>query len=87
MIEIYTDGSHLDKQNNGRLGCGGVMVDRRIGNGVGKLLDEFSDELPPSYMLYNLVLLFQILWNLYLLPYYFTSKSLYNKLGCTPLLS
>lgn len=26
IINIYTDGSHLDKQNNGRLGCGGVMV-------------------------------------------------------------
>lgn len=41
---IYTDGSHLDKQNNGRLGCGGVLVMS------GKLIDTFSVELPPSYM-------------------------------------
>ena len=38
IIDIYTDGSHLDKLNNGRLGCGGVMVDRT----TGKLLDEFG---------------------------------------------
>ena len=49
-IYIYTDGSHLDKQNNGRLGCGGVMVDRS-GPGMGKLLGSFSVELEPGRML------------------------------------
>ena len=46
IIDIYTDGSHLDKLNNGRLGCGGVMVDRT----TGKLLDEFGEELTPDFM-------------------------------------
>lgn len=43
-IKIYTDGSHLDKQNNGRLGCGGVMVEAD-GKSFGKLVDSFSKEL------------------------------------------
>ena len=47
MIKIYTDGSHLDKQNGGRLGCGGVMV-RDTGNGFGELLDKFGEELRPE---------------------------------------
>lgn len=41
---IYTDGSHLDKLNNGRLGCGGVIVKD------GKALDTFSVELPANFM-------------------------------------
>lgn len=46
LVKIYTDGSHLDKQNNGRLGCGGVMI-----NGdTGKLIDKFSEELTPRYL-------------------------------------
>lgn len=49
IIDIYTDGSHLDKLNNGRLGCGGVMVER-INDGYGKLLDEFGEELLPEYL-------------------------------------
>lgn len=47
-IHIYTDGSHLDKQNNGRLGCGGVMVE--AGGGLGSKLDEFSQELKPEWL-------------------------------------
>ncbi len=43
-VHIYTDGSHLDKQHKGRLGCGGVLV---IDN---KLVDTFGIELPPEYM-------------------------------------
>ena len=43
-IDIYTDGSHLDKQNNGRLGCGGVMIIE------GKKIDEFSMELKPEWL-------------------------------------
>lgn len=49
VYDIYTDGSHLDKLNNGRLGCGGVMVDRNNG-GIGKLIDEFSQELTPEML-------------------------------------
>lgn len=47
IINIYTDGSHLDKQNNGRLGCGGVMID------AGKNTDEFSIELKPDWLRQN----------------------------------
>lgn len=43
-IDIYTDGSHLDKLNNGRLGCGGVMIDN------GRKVDEFSEELKPEWL-------------------------------------
>lgn len=46
-IDIYTDGSHLDKLNNGRLGCGGVMI---IG---GIKADEFSEELKPDWLTTN----------------------------------
>ena len=46
-IDIYTDGSHLDKQNNGRLGCGGVMILS------GKLVDEFSIEIKPEWLREN----------------------------------
>lgn len=45
--EIFTDGSHLDKQNNGRLGIGGVI----LREGDSKILDEFSEELTKDYML------------------------------------
>lgn len=48
-FDIYIDGSHLDKQNNGRLGIGGVIVDLS-GPGMGKLINEFSIELNPDYM-------------------------------------
>lgn len=48
-VTIYTDGSHLDKLNNGRLGCGGVMIDSS-GTGYGTVLEEFSEELTPDYM-------------------------------------
>ena len=47
---IYTDGSHLDKQNNGRLGVGGVLVLPSSTGGIGKLIDKFSTELIESYM-------------------------------------
>jgi ribonuclease HI len=46
-IDIYTDGSQLDKQNNGRLGCGGVMIQS------GKLVDEFSVEIKPEWLREN----------------------------------
>lgn len=48
-FDIYIDGSHLDKQNNGRLGIGGVLVDLS-GPGMGKVINEFSIELIPEYM-------------------------------------
>lgn len=50
QYDIYIDGSHLDKQNNGRLGVGGVLVDLSQSS-PGKLLDKFSMELAPEYML------------------------------------
>lgn len=51
QFDIYIDGSHLDKQNNGRLGVGGVLVDLNdSGNKMGKLLNKFSIELTPEYM-------------------------------------
>lgn len=49
QYDIYIDGSHLDKQNNGRLGIGGVIVDLS-GPGMGRKIDEFSMELNPEYM-------------------------------------
>lgn len=45
---IFTDGSQLDKQHHGRLGCGGVILDVS-----GRKLNEFSEELTPEYMLDN----------------------------------
>lgn len=48
-FKIYTDGSHLDKLNNGRLGCGGVMISEN-----GKILGEFSRELKPEWLKKNL---------------------------------
>lgn len=50
IINIYTDGSHLDKQNNGRLGCGGVMVQDDSAGKYGTILDKYSQELTPDYM-------------------------------------
>ena len=49
-LDIYIDGSHLDKQNNGRLGIGGVIVDMDVKIGHGNILNEFSQELIPEYM-------------------------------------
>ena len=48
-FDIYIDGSHLDKQNNGRLGIGGVFVDLS-GLGMGRIIGEFTQELSPEYM-------------------------------------
>lgn len=50
-IDVYIDGSHLNKQNpkDSRLGCGGVMVDR-TGPGMGTVIDSFSLQLLPIYM-------------------------------------
>lgn len=50
ILDIYTDGSHLDKQNNGRLGCGGVLVDQTAGGAFGKINAEFSEELTPEFL-------------------------------------
>lgn len=52
QFDIYIDGSHLDKQNNGRLGIGGVLVDLS-GPGKGNLLNKFSIGLTPDYMKSN----------------------------------
>ena len=46
ILNIYTDGSHIDKLNNGRLGCGGIAVDPVTQKQIG----EFSQELIPSYL-------------------------------------
>ena len=43
-VHVYTDGSHLDKQHGGRLGCGGVVVIN------GKAVNTFSRELDAPYM-------------------------------------
>lgn len=48
-FDIYIDGSHLDKQNSGRLGIGGVLVDLS-GPGMGRVIGEFTQELSPEYM-------------------------------------
>lgn len=45
-FNIYTDGSHLDKQHNGRLGVGGILVD----DSKKRMIDSFSDELSQEYM-------------------------------------
>lgn len=51
ILHVYTDGSHLDKQKGmeGRLGCGGILVDRSTG-GLGEKIDSFSVELTPERM-------------------------------------
>lgn len=48
QFDIYIDGSHLDKLNNGRLGVGGILVDRS-GPGLGKIINKFSTEITSSY--------------------------------------
>lgn len=48
-LDIYIDGSHLDKQNNGRLGIGGVIVDFSSDK-KGILIQKFSYELTNTYM-------------------------------------
>ena len=45
-LDIYIDGSHLDKQHNGRLGVGGILV----GSGKKRVIDSFSEELTQEYM-------------------------------------
>lgn len=49
IIEIYTDGSHLDKLNGGRLGCGGIMIEK-TSQGYGNKIDEFGEELTPEFL-------------------------------------
>lgn len=54
-LDIYIDGSHLNKQNKGedRLGCGGVLVDLEKSDdamGMGTEIDSFSIHLLPDYM-------------------------------------
>lgn len=49
QFDIYVDGSHLDKQHNGRLGVGGVVIDLSA-PGMGTIIDKFSIELTPEYM-------------------------------------
>lgn len=54
--DIFTDGSHLEKNKkmNGRLGCGGVLVCRGNGGvgslGRGSLVGQFGKELAPDYL-------------------------------------
>lgn len=50
QYDIYIDGSHLDKQHNGRLGIGGVLVDLGGAGKMGQELNKFSTELTPEYM-------------------------------------
>lgn len=50
QYDIYIDGSHLDKQHNGRLGVGGVLVDLSAGGTMGKMIHKFAIELTPKYM-------------------------------------
>lgn len=51
QFDIYIDGSHLDKQHNGRLGIGGVLISYNGGTtDKGKMLNKFSIELTPEYM-------------------------------------
>lgn len=50
QFDIYIDGSHLDKQHNGRLGIGGVLVDLNGAGIKGQELNRFSTELTPEYM-------------------------------------
>lgn len=47
--KIYIDGSHLDKQNNGRLGIGGIIIDPSMPGTLG-IRGKFSRELTPEYM-------------------------------------
>ena len=50
-INIYTDGSHLDKLNKGRLGCGGIMVEMPDNDEeLGKKIGEFSRELTTEWL-------------------------------------
>lgn len=52
ILTIYTDGSHLDKQNNGRLGCGGIAVD--FSKPYNKQeVGRFSQELIPEFLRLN----------------------------------
>ena len=53
QFDIYIDGSHLNKQHNGRLGIGGVLVDLNSTEKMGKLLNKFSIELTPEYMKFS----------------------------------
>lgn len=50
QFDIYIDGSHLDKQHDGRLGVGGALVDLSGGGTMGKLINKFAIELTPKYM-------------------------------------
>lgn len=50
ILDVYVDGSHMDKQHNGRLGCGGILVDKSKGGPFGVKIDQFSIELTPEYM-------------------------------------
>lgn len=51
IIDIYTDGSDLGKQDktSNRLGCGGVMIEKGVG--MGKELDRFSTEFKKDRLL------------------------------------
>lgn len=46
---IYIDGSHLDKQNNGRLGVGGVILDPSMPGMLG-VRGKFSEELKSDWL-------------------------------------
>lgn len=51
-LDIYIDGSHLEKQKGmgGRLGVGGVIVDPSGSGKMGKALNKFSIQLLPEYL-------------------------------------
>lgn len=50
--KIYIDGSHLDKQNGGRLGVGGVIVDPVMPGLLG-VRGKFSEELKAAWLQKN----------------------------------
>lgn len=42
LYKIYIDGSHMDKQHDGRLGVGGLLVDSTKKVPIGELISSFS---------------------------------------------
>jgi len=52
ILNIYTDGSHLDKQNKGRLGCGGVAIDFSKPKGQ-RIVGEYQQELTKDFMKFS----------------------------------
>lgn len=49
QLDIFIDGSHLNKQHGGRLGIGGIILDLSK-EGDDCIIDHFSHELTPEFM-------------------------------------